>query len=132
MSEDGATGLGGGGSSLDGREPTWTPQWLAAIRRRRRYRLVALVGATLVGVGLASVHWLGLFVAGALVGLVSETLSRAVVAGLTVGLLVLVAQLFVTPAMSASEFVTLAPASYVAIVAAVVAPVWGSLVRGVL
>lgn len=132
MSEDGVTGRGGTSRGPDGHEATSTPQWLTAVRTHRRYRLTALVGATLVGVGVASVHWFGLFVAGALVGLASEDLPRAVAAGLTVGLLVLVTQVLVAPTMNVGEFVNLAPASYVTIAAALLAPVWGSLVRGVL
>jgi NO-binding membrane sensor protein with MHYT domain len=132
MSEDGVTSRGGPNQGADGHEATSTPQWLTAVRTHRRYRLPALVGATLVGVGVASVHWLGLFVAGALVGLVSEDLPRAVAAGLTVGLLVLSTQVLVAPTMNVSEFANLVPASYVTIAAALLAPVWGSLVRGVL
>ncbi|EJN58067.1 hypothetical protein [Halogranum rubrum] len=110
----------------------WTPQWLAAVRADRRRRLVALVLVALVGLGLAWIHWLGLFVAGALVGLVSKSLPRAIVAGVALGVVVLFVQLLVTPAMNASEFVALTPASYVTVAAGVLAPTWGSLVRGVL
>ncbi|SFK64079.1 hypothetical protein SAMN04487950_0331 [Halogranum rubrum] len=110
----------------------WTPQWLATVRADRRRRFIALVLVALVGLGLAWIHWLGLFVAGALVGLVSKSLPRALVAGVALGVVVLFVQLFVTPAMNASEFVALTPASYVAVVAGVLAPTWGSLVRGVL
>ncbi|SDM95060.1 hypothetical protein SAMN04487949_2955 [Halogranum gelatinilyticum] len=108
-----------GGTSLDG------------LREGGSRHLLALGVAVVVGLALAWVHWLGLFAAGALVGLVSRDLPRAVVAGLVVGVIVLVANQFVVPAMDPSEFLGLAPASYVTIAAAFVAPVWGSLVRAV-
>lgn len=135
MSDDGATGRTGQAAEsrrTDRHGTTLTPEWLAAVRTQRRRRLVALGGAAVVGIGLAWVHWAGLFVAGALVGLVSRDLPRAVVAGVAVGVLVLLLHLLVSPAMGAGEFVALAPASYVTMAAALLLPVWGSLVRGVL
>lgn len=50
-------------------------------RRRRTLTAVGLV----VGLLLATVHWAGLFVGGALVGLAQPTLRRAVLAGLGFG-----------------------------------------------
>jgi hypothetical protein len=135
MSDDGATGRTGQAAESRRTErqgTTLTPAWLATVRTQTRWRLVALGGAAVVGVGLAWLHWAGLFVAGALVGLVSRDVPRAVAAGVAVGVLVLLLQLLVSPAMSAGEFVTLAPASYVTIAAALLLPVWGSLVRGLL
>jgi hypothetical protein len=109
----------------------WTPAVLAELREADQQRRAALVAAALVGLGAAMVHWLGLFVAGALVGLVSESLSRAVAAGLAMGALVLLVHVGASPVMGPGEFVGLAPASYVTIAAGLVAPLWGSLVRGV-
>jgi hypothetical protein len=109
----------------------WTPAALADLRTNDAQRRAALVAAALVGVLAASVHWLGLVVAGALVGLVSEDLPRALAAGLAVGVLVLVVHVGASPVMGPGEFVGLAPASYVGVGAALVAPLWGSLVRGV-
>jgi len=100
--------------------------------REHRYQPAVLVAAALVGLALAWIHWLGLFVAGGLVGLVSRTLPRAVVAGLAVGVLALVGHVLASPVMNAGEFLALTPASYVTIAAALLAPVWGSLVRGVI
>lgn len=114
----------------DGRAD-WTPAVLVALRTDDRRRHLALVVTALVGLGAAMVHWLGLFVAGALVGLVSQNLPRAVVAGLGVGGLVLLVHVGASPVMDPGEFVGLAPASYVTVAAALLAPVWGSLVRGV-
>jgi len=45
----------------------------------------ALALAVLVGVALATVHWVGLVLGGALVGLVAPTLRRALVTGLYLG-----------------------------------------------
>lgn len=131
MSDEGALGRTTEPRQTDTDGTAWTPEWLATVRAHRRQRVVMLAGVALVGIGLAWVHWLGLFVAGALVGLVSKTLPRAVAAGVTVGVLVLLTQVLVSPVMNVSEFVALAPASYVTIVAGLVAPVWGSLIRGV-
>lgn len=109
----------------------WAPPALVAVREDRRRRWVALLLAAVAGVALAWVHWLGLFAAGALVGLVSRTLPRAVGAGLGVGVAVLAVHVLASPTMGPAEFWTLAPASYVTVAAALVAPAWGALVRGV-
>lgn len=109
-----------------------TPQFLTDLRDGGTRQLVVLVVVAAVGVGLAWVHWVGLVVAGALVGLVSSDLPRAVLAGFLVGVVVLLANLLAVPTMGPGEFLGLAPASYVTVAAALVAPVWGSLVRGVI
>lgn len=110
---------------------SWTPEKLAAIRSRPNRRRAALVATALVGVGLAWFHWLGLFVAGALVGVVSRTVPRAVLAGIVVGALVLVVHVLASPVIAGPEFLALTPISYVSVAAAVIAPVWGSLFRAV-
>jgi len=125
------TSVEGAGGSTEPPARVWTPGVLSDVRSRRDRRLVALAAAAVVGLVTVSVHWLGLFVAGALVGLVSESLPKALAAGLAVGVLVLVAHVLASPVMGPAEFVALAPASYVTIGAALVGPVWGSLVRGV-
>jgi len=109
-----------------------TPSFLVEIRANSTRRGVLLVVAAVIGVGLAWFHWAGLFVAGALVGLVSETVPRAVVAGVIVGVLVLVFQIGISPVMGAGEFVALSPPSYVAVAAGLLMPIWGSLIRGVI
>lgn len=110
----------------------WTPRPLTALRARRNQRYAALVAAGLLGLLAVSVHWLGLVVAGALVGLVSRTLPRAVLAGLGFGLLVLGVHVLASPVMGTGEFLALAPPSHVTIAASLVGPVWGSLLRGVI
>lgn len=121
----------GSDGGLLGPEPGWTPTALTSIRSDPRKRAVALVVAAAVGLGLAWVHWLGLFAAGALVGLVGKTLPRAVLAGLVFGGLVLVVTVLASPVMGAAEFLSVTPPAYVAIAAAFLAPAWGSLLRGV-
>lgn len=111
---------------------SWTPEILAEIRGDPFKSGVGVVVAAVVGVGFAWFHWAGLFVAGALVGLFSETVPRAVVAGFIVGVLVLVVQVGVSPVMGAGEFVGLSPPSYVAVAAGLLMPIWGSLIRGVI
>lgn len=111
--------------------PPWTPEPLRDLRADPAGRRLALAVAVVVGLGAAWVHWLGLFLAGALVGVVSRDLPRAVAAGLGFGLLVLVVHVLAAPAMSGAEFVALAPISYVTIAAGLLAPVWGALARAV-
>ena len=124
--DHGATGTG----DADGRR-TWTPAALAALREDDDRRRVALALAVLVGLAASWVHWLGLFLAGAAVGLVSRSLPRALAAGLGTGALVLVVHLLASPVVGPGELLALAPASYVTVGAALAAPLWGSLVRGV-
>lgn len=117
---------------VGGHDGPWTPGILTEIRERPRWRAVALVVAVAIGVAVARVHWLGLFAAGALVGLASRTAPRAVLAGLAVGGVVLVVQVLASPGMDAGEFLALTPPAYVAVAAALALPAWGSLVRGVI
>lgn len=108
-----------------------TPSFLVEIRESPTQRSVFLAVAALVGLGFAWIHWSGLFLAGALVGLASKTVPRAVVASVLVGAAVLALHVLASPAMGAGEFVALSPPSYVAVAAALLMPLWGSLVRGV-
>ena len=115
----------------DAERPPWTPERLDDLRTDATERRIALVVAGLVGLGLVWLHWLGLFAAGALVGLVSRDLPRALAAGLGFGLLVLVVHVLAASEMGFGAFLGLTPISYVTIGTALVAPVWGALVRGV-
>lgn len=110
---------------------SWTPSFLVEMRESPTQRRILLVVAALAGLTLAWFHWAGLFAAGALVGLVSKTVPRAVFAGVVVGVLVLAVHVVAIPAMGAGEFVALSPPSYLAVAAALLMPLWGSLVRGV-
>lgn len=108
----------------------FTPAALTALRRDPRMRAGALVVAVVVGLGVAWLHWLGLFVAGALVGLVARSVPRAVGWGLAVGVLA-VALTVATHPMNAADLLALRPPVYVTVAAGLAAPAWGSLVRGV-
>lgn len=109
----------------------WTPDWLAAARSRPYRRRSLLVAALLAGLLLAWLHWLGLVLGGALVGLASRTLPRAVVGALVLGLLVLGTHVIASPTMGVGEFLALRPLTYVTLGLTVVGPVWGALVRAV-
>lgn len=120
------------GAALAGvSETPWTPAFLATVRADRRLRAGALLVALVVGLAIAWIHWLGLFVAGALLGLASRTVPRAVIAALGFGVVVLAVQVVAAPGMDVGRFLALTPPAYVAVAAALVAPVWGSLVRAV-
>lgn len=121
-----------GGGNATGAEYPWTPSVLIRIRNRRRFRVTALLVAAVIGLGLAWAHWLGLFVAGALLGLVSGTPGRAVLSGLAFGVLVLVVQVLLVSGMDVGEFLALRPPVYVTVGAGIGAPIWGALIRGVL
>lgn len=101
------------------------------IRTDSRKRYAALLVAAVVGLAAAWLHWVGLFIAGALVGLVSRDLPRAVVAGLAVGLATVAVTVLANPSMGPGEFLALTPPVYVAIGAGLVLPAWGSLIRAV-
>lgn len=113
-------------------EPSRVLNALTAVRADPRWRAVALAVAAVVGLAIVWVHWLGLFVAGALVGLVSRSVSRAVGWGLVVGVLALAGTVLTHPVMGPREFLALSPPAYVAIASGLGAPAWGGLVRGVI
>ncbi|WP_302080660.1 hypothetical protein [Salinibaculum rarum] len=94
-------------------------------------RRVALAGAVVVGLVLVAVHWVGLFVAGALVGLTRRSLVRALVAGLAFGVLVLAVFFLLTPPVSPGNVLAVAPLSYVTVGVTLAGPVCGALARGV-
>jgi len=104
---------------------------LAAVRDDPTRRWVALALAAVVGLAAAWVHWFGLVLGGALVGLVSSRLRWAVVAGLGFGALVLVTFVVASPALSPGELLALRPPVYVTVGAGLGLPLLGSLVRGV-
>lgn len=55
---------------------------------RRLVRALLWIGAAVVGIGMASAHWLGVVAGGALVGSLEPTLRRGVLAGAAFGVLV--------------------------------------------
>ena len=102
----------------------------ARVRSERRLHAVSLFVCLLVGLALASVHWIGLVVGGALVGLVAPDLSRAVGYGLGFGVVVLVV-FAVSLGGALGGALAMSPAIYLTVGAGLGLPVLGSLVRGV-
>ena len=120
----------GDGSASWRRTATQIADRSARIRTERRLHVVALFVCLVVGLALATVHWIGLVVGGVLVGLVAPNLLRAVGYALGFGVVVLV--VFVISlggALAAS--LAMSPAIYLTVGAGLGLPVLGSLVRGV-
>jgi hypothetical protein len=111
---------------MSGRNP------LARVRTDPLSHWVALLLAIVAGLVVASFHWVGLVVGGALVGLVASSLSRALLAGLGFGLIVVLAWMARLVWVGAlGDVLTMGLFAWLAIAIAVVAPVLGSLLRGV-
>ena len=106
-------------------------EFMAALRADDRRRRLTLAGVVLLGFTAVWVHWVGLFVAGALVGLTRRSLPRALLAGFVFGVGVLGVFFLATPAVAPGTLSSLAPLSYLTVVLALVGPTWGALVRGV-
>lgn len=106
--------------------------WLDHVRAdRSRRRAVMLVGAA-VGLAVAQVHWFGLLLGGALVGLASRSLPRALLAGLAFGvgaLALFLGELAV--AGSLRPALALGQLTYLAVATPLAAGLVGSLARGV-
>ena len=62
---------------------------LAAMRSNPRTRWLGFAFGAVAGIVLASIHWIGLVVGGALVGIFARDLPRAVAAGIAFGLVAL-------------------------------------------
>ena len=104
---------------------------LSALQRDSRRRLLATGGALVVGVVLATVHWAGLLVGGALVGLSQPTLRRALAAGLGFGVVVLgVTAVRLALAGTLEEVLATWPVVGVGVAIALVAGPVGALARG--
>lgn len=74
-------------------------------------------------------HWFGLVAGGALVGFLSPTFRRALVAGFGFGVLVL-AVFFLSLGGAAGPAFEATPVIYVTVAGALVLPLFGSLARG--
>lgn len=103
---------------------------LERVRTEPRTHAAAALLAVVVGLAAAWLHWLGLIVGGALVGLTAASLPRALVGGVGFGLLALVA-FAVSLGGDAFAVVEMVPAVYVTVAAGLGLPLLGSLVRGV-
>lgn len=104
---------------------------LAALRADETRRRVAFTTAVSSGFVLAWLHWTGLVVAGALIGLTRRRGRWAVVSGLGFGTLMVLVTVLVSP-MGAGEFAALTPVNYLTGAAGLLLPAWGALVRYVI
>lgn len=118
----------GSDSDTDVRLAARFDRGLERARTEPRVHGPAVAGAIVVGLVISWFHWLGLVLGGALVGLVSPTVRRALVGGLGFGVVVLIA-FAVTLGESAVVVAGTTPVVYVAVVAAIGLPLLGSLVR---
>lgn len=92
----------------------------------------AMILAFVVGLALAHVHWVGLVVGGVLVGLVTTGLVRALLGGLSFGLVALAlwaGRLWMASALS--NGLAMGQITLVAVAIVLLAPVLGSLARGI-
>jgi len=104
---------------------------LSAAQTTPRQRWALTAAATALGLGLASLHWVGLLVGGALVGLCQPTLRRALVAGLGFGVVVLlVVAVQFALAGSLSAYLAMGPLLAVSVAAPLVAGPLGAAARG--
>ncbi|SDQ98804.1 hypothetical protein [Natronobacterium texcoconense] len=101
---------------------------LERARTEPRAHAVAVAGAVIVGLVFSWLHWIGLVLGGALVGLVSPTLPRALLGGVGFGVIVL-AVFALTLGGSAVVVAGTTPIVYVALAAAIGLPLFGSLAR---
>lgn len=105
---------------------------LATIRADDRHRVAVVAVGLVLGLGLGAVHWLGLVLGGAVVALPARTVPRGIAAGVGLGVLelavfggLLAAQGALGPALETGTV------GGVAVAVGLVAPVLGSLVRGI-
>lgn len=104
---------------------------LRAAQTNAKARWTLTVAATLIGLTLASLHWGGILVGGALVGCCWPTLRRALVAGLAFGLLVILAALVQFGlAGSLDEFLAMGPLALIHVVVPLAAGPLGAAARG--
>lgn len=109
------------------------PSGFAAIRTDRRRRWTVTLVAASIGLLVASLHWLGFIIGGALVALPQRTLTRGVATGLAFGVvawLVFVATLVF--AGSFDTYLTLGQILGVSIVIPLLGGAFGGLARGIL
>jgi apolipoprotein N-acyltransferase len=105
---------------------------LRRVREESRPHWVGLALAVVVGLVVSTVHWLGLVLGGVLVGLVAASLPRALLSGLGFGLIVLLVW-WLTLVLSGEvgKVAATGELAGLGVVMALVAPVLGSLARGV-
>jgi hypothetical protein len=64
-----------------------TDRWTRHVRETTRVRRLTTLGAIVIGLGLASVHWLGFLAGGVLVSLPALSARRGLLSGLGFGVL---------------------------------------------
>ena len=105
---------------------------LAAVRRDPRKRAAALAVGAVVGLAVAQVHWVGLVLGGALVGLASRDLLHALAAGLAFGVLAWLAFAALLAARGALDgYLGAGRLLYVSVAIPLLGGTFGSLARGV-
>jgi hypothetical protein len=104
---------------------------LEGVRTEPRTHALAAIAVVIVGLALAWLHWFGLVLAGALVGLISPTIWRGLAGALGFGVLVLVA-FAIGLGDSTWRVLEMTPVVYVVVASALGLPAFGALVRGVI
>ena len=105
---------------------------LAALRADDRQRAAVVLVGVLLGLGLGSVHWLGLVLGGAVVSLPARTVPRGLAAGLGLGVVGLLAFGALLAAQGAlGPALTTGTVGVVTVAVGLAAPLLGALVRGV-
>lgn len=105
---------------------------LTAVRTDPRQRAAALAVGAVLGLALAQVHWIGFVVGGALVGLASRSLPRALAAGFGFGVLAWLAFAALLAAHgSLNGYLGTGQLLYVSVAIPLLGGTLGSLARGV-
>jgi len=104
--------------------------WLATIRGDPGRRRIAVLAVLAFGIGLASLHWLGIVAAGAAVGILAPSTRRALAWGVGVGVVIVATFLLQAVAVGTLDRVLGAgqPILVAVIIPLVAAPL-GALVR---
>ncbi|NHN48995.1 hypothetical protein G9464_15535 [Halostella sp. JP-L12] len=104
---------------------------LAAVRSDPRKRAGAIAVGAVLGLALAQVHWVGFVLGGALVGLASRDLPRALVAGLAFGVVAVLAFAALLAARGAlGGYLSAGQLLYVSVAIPLLGGTLGSLARG--
>lgn len=112
-------------------QPATLTDRLTALRSNPRTRWLGFAIGAIVGLALASIHWVGLVVGGALVGLFARDLPRAVVAGLAFGVVALLAfAAWLALAGALGVYLEMGQILAVSVAIPLVGGALGSLVRG--
>lgn len=106
--------------------------WLTEVRADGRARFAAVLAGVALGLAVAWVHWSGLVLGGALVGLVSKNVKRGLLAGLAFGLFAwAVFAALIGSNGGLMAYLEMGRITAVSVAIPVVGSLLGSLVRGV-